>query len=55
MNFVLLYQLSAGKWNADWKRRFFVLADSELAYFVDEGQTNRKGAIDLTVASDLKV
>ena len=45
---------SAGKWNADWKRRFFVLAKKELVYYEDERQAKRKGAIDLANATELR-
>ena len=30
-----------------WKKRYFVLSDSEMKYFAKEGETNPKKVIDL--------
>ena len=46
---------AAGKWNAEWRKRYFVLADQELIYYADEKQQKRKGSIDLASAIDIKV
>jgi len=47
--------MTAGKWNADWKRRFFVLNGSDFEFYADDQQLKQKGVIDLTTATELKV
>jgi hypothetical protein len=42
-------------WNADWKRRYFVLEGDELSYYTDEGKANKKGSINLNEATGVKV
>jgi len=46
---------AAGKWNASWKRRFFVLVDSDFIYYEDAKQAKRKGSIDISTVTELKV
>jgi hypothetical protein len=47
----------AGKWNADWKRRFFVLSEGELAFYADEKAVlikKPKGSINLAGTTELR-
>jgi hypothetical protein len=46
---------SRGKWNQEWKRRYFVLSGSDLDFFSDETLSKQKGSIDLLKATDVKV
>lgn len=44
-----------GKWNAEWKKRFFVLSGADLDFFADEAQLKLKGSIDLSKIKKFEV
>lgn len=51
---ISLLIMKAGKWNADWKHRFFVMSGQDLKFYADEQMTKPKGSIDLTTVTDIK-